>query len=61
MKTQQSLQPVQIVFTTAGNSVEPAPASPVGKKKSLFLLLYQTLTASSDLDIVAAVVPLLYF
>ncbi len=53
MKTQWSLQPVQIVFTT-GISVEPALAF------FFFCLLYQTLTASSDLDIVAAVVLLLY-
>lgn len=30
MKTEQSLQPAQIRFTT-GISVEPAPASPVEK------------------------------
>lgn len=35
MKTQWSLQPVQIVFTT-GISVEPAPASPVEKIVGLF-------------------------
>lgn len=54
MKTEQSLQPAQIRFTT-GISVEPAPASPV-EENVAFFLLYQTLTASSDLDIVTAAV-----